>query len=479
MDPNDLLTQHGSEFDRLADAAGSSDVFTRQYGAELAGWESQFIHQFSERISSTKFIYRGFVRHTKDTSLILLTPSPWLLEGEFIYFARDQTLPDDGIYAEIIGKRVAAPNPLQEKRNILRAITAESVTEILFDYTTKISPPLKLKELSEILFERVGMAEASKRVFARLFISSPPYQNAIGGLTAGIQAIASPTQVRRFFSFLKGVLPSTMKKRSPSLIDNRGIRIRQPKMFRLDIGSFSKSRLERLCVDRKDSTGFREVSVGTLTEVSTAALPDVPITLASEDFWIETGNPTDLQLPILKSAITYQLLTPTISSRSIDANAGYVLSRLEILQESFELPESALARGQVLDADILGKPLSSLKIARSTARANWNEKVTAKDLKQSWDRVLEPALKEFLELSVIKAASEEEWGKGSRIDKFNTKVLKAIRKLDTGKQGSLGPTLDEIVHESGVERYVAVETLTRMKDSGVLYEPRQGHYRLV
>jgi hypothetical protein len=57
--------------------------------------------------------------------------------------------------------------------------------------------------------------------------------------------------------------------------------------------------------------------------------------------------------------------------------------------------------------------------------------------------------------------------------------LKAIRQLDAGKRGSLGPTLDEIAQEAGVESYVAAETLARMKDSGVLYEPRPGHYRLV
>ncbi|MHA2153683.1 MAG: hypothetical protein ACXAAQ_17125, partial [Candidatus Thorarchaeota archaeon] len=74
---------------------------------------------------------------------------------------------------------------------------------------------------------------------------------------------------------------------------------------------------------------------------------------------------------------------------------------------------------------------------------------------------------------------EKDWGKGSRFDRFNTKVLKAIRTLDTGKKGFLGPTLDELAQEAGVERHVAAETLTRMKDSGVLYEPRPGHYRLV
>lgn len=479
MDRNDLLIEHGSDFDRLADASSSSDVFSRQFGTELTKWESQFMKRFSEHITRSKYLYRGFVHHTKDTSLILVTPSPWLLEGEFVYFARDQLIPDDGSYVEIIGKHIAAPNPLQEKRNVVRAVAAESVDTIQMDYTSGISPPLKLGELSNILFERVGMAEASKRVFARLFVSSPPYQDVIGGLTTGIQAIASHTQVRRFLSFIRRILPPTMRRRTSLSLDIRGIKIKTPKLFRIDVGSFSKSRLEQVCVKRKDPAGFREVSLGTLTEASTAALPDIPLVLTSEDFWIETGNPSELQLPILKSAITYQLLNPSVSSRSIESSTEHVLSRLETLQESFALPENALARGQVLDADALGKPLSTLRLARSTARAHWKEKVTAKELKHSWDKILEPALKEFLELTELKAVSEKDWGKESRFDKFNTKVLKAIRKLDSGKQGSLGPTLDEITQEAGVERHVAAETLARMKDSGVLYEPRQGHYRLV
>ena len=479
MDPEDLLMEHGSAFDRLADASSSSDIFNRQYGTEFARWESQFFKQFSERLHGQKFLFRGFVRQTRDTSLILLTPSPWLLEGEFIFFERDQIIPDDGAYIEVIGKRIAAPSMLQQSETVLRAIAAESYEELSMDYASQITPPLSLNELSKMLFERVGMAEASKRVFARLFVSSPPYQDAIGGLTTGIQAIASMTDVRRFLSFIRRVLPPTMRAKTTSVRDVRGIKIQTPRMFRVDVGSLSKARLEKICTERKDPSGFKEVSVGTLTETETAALPDVPLALASEDFWIETRNPTELRLPILKSAITYQLLTPMVSQRSIDSSTKHVLSRLETLQESFGLGEAALARGNVLDADTLGRPMSTLKIARSTARAAWNDKITTNEIKRAWDRILEPALKEFMELSEIKKTSEEDWGKGSRIDKFNTKVLKAIRLLDTGKRGSLGPTLNEIAQEAGVERHVAAETLARMKDGDVLYEPRPGHYRLV
>jgi len=474
-----MLVEHGSAFDRLADASSSSDIFSRQFGTELAKWEFTFLQRFSERLRGQRFLYRGFVRHTRDTSLVLLTPSPWLLEGEFVFFERDQTMPDDGAYVEVMGKRVAAPTVLQRSQTVLRAITAESCQELSVDFASQIAPPLSLAELSGMLFERVGMAEASKRVFARLFVSSPPYEAAVGGLTTGIQAIASTAEVHRFLSFIRRVLPPTMRNRKISVQDVRGIRVPVPRMFRIDIGSLPRSRLERICVERRDSSGFREVSVGAMTEPETAALPDVPLALASEDFWIETGNPAELQLPILKSAITYQLLAPMVSQRSIDTGTKHVLSRLEALQERFELGASALARGKVLDADSLGRPMSALKIARSTARASWNDKITASEIKQSWDRVVEPALKEFIEIAEVKRKSEEDWGKGSRFDKFNTKVLKAVRQLDTGKRGDLGPTLDEIAQEAGVERYVAAENLARMKDSGVLYEPRPGHYRLV
>jgi mRNA-degrading endonuclease toxin of MazEF toxin-antitoxin module len=479
MDTEDFLAEHGSAFDRLADASSSSDIFNRQYGTELARWESELLKQFSEHVHGQKFRYRGFVKHTRDASLVLLTPSPWLFEGEFIFFESGQTIPDDGAYIELIGKRIAAPSMLQQSNTILRAIAAESFQQVSMDFASRITPPLTLKELSDILFERVGMAEASKRVFARLFVSSPPFQNAIGGLTTGIQAIASMTNVRRFLSFVRRVLPPSMRSRSISVQNVRGIKVPTQRIFRVDVGPLSKIRMETICTARKDPSGFKEVSVGALTETETAALPDVPLALASEDFWIETRNPAELRLPIVKSAITYQLLTPVVSQRSIDSSTKHVLSRLEILQESFGLGQRALARGKVLDADALGRPLSSLKIARSTARAAWSEKITATEIKHAWDRILEPALKEFMELTEIKQTSEESWGKGSRIDRFNTKVLRVIRILDTGKRGSLGPTLDEIANEAGVERHVAAETLARMKDSGVLYEPRPGHYRLV
>ena len=475
----DLFERLGSKHDRLADAVSVSDLYSRQFGTELAKWEANLFEDFSERVSRTLYRYRGFVHHTRDKSMILLAPSHWLLEGEFILFQEDQPIPPDGAFIEVTGRRVAVPQPLGSSHSTTRAFTADSYETLPVDFLTDIKPPSSLKDISNLLFEHVGMAEASKRVFARLFVSSPPYEESIGGLTTGIQAIASQTKVRRLLSFIRNVLPPAMRGRPSAYRSIRGVRVKAPKLLRFDIGSYSRNRIEQLCVKRRDPSGFREVSLGTLTEANTASLPDVPIALASEDFWVETGNPSELRLPILKSAITFQLLTPEVSKRSIDAGTEHVLSRLETLRESFGLEEGMMARGNLLDADALGRPLSTLRLARSTARAYWKDKVTAKDLKSAWDRILEPALKEFIELTELKEGVEREWGKGSRFDRFNTKVLKAIRALDTGKKGSLGPTLDEIAQEAGVERHVAAETLTRMKDSGVLYEPRPGHYRLV
>ncbi|MGY5881987.1 MAG: hypothetical protein RTV31_17205, partial [Candidatus Thorarchaeota archaeon] len=229
MDPEDLLVEHGSEFDRLADAASSTDVFSRQFGTELTKWESTFMRQFSQRISGQKFLYRGFVKHTRNTSVVLLTPSPWLMEGEFVVFGRDQKLPEDGSYIEVTGKRVAVPSVLQATKVVQRALAADSYQELPMEFTAEITPPMKLNELSKLLFEQVGMAEASKRVFARLFVSSPPYQDAIGGLTTGIQAIASQSQVRRFLSFVRRVLPPSMRRQTPAIHDVRGIKVKTPR----------------------------------------------------------------------------------------------------------------------------------------------------------------------------------------------------------------------------------------------------------
>ncbi len=474
----DLYERLGAKRDRLADAMSASDLYSRQYGTEFTEWESQRLREFSERISRKHYRYRGFVHHTRDNSLVLLTPSQWILEGEYIFFREDQTIPPDGAYVEVIGNRITVPQTLRSETTT-RAFTAESCESLSVDFLADIRPSSNLSDISNLLFEHVGMAEASKRVFARLFVSSPPYEESIGGLTTGIQAIASQTKVKRLLSFIRNVLPPAMRGRPTAYRSIRGIRVKAPKLIRFDIGSYSKKRIEQLCVKRKDPSGYREVSMGTLTETQTASLPDVPIALASEDFWVETGNPSELRLPILKSAITFQLLTPEVSKRSIDAGTEHVLSRLETLRDSFGLEEESLARGELLDADALGRPLSTLRLARSTARAYWKNKVTAKDLKTAWNRILEPALKEFIEIAELKEGVEKDWGAGSRFDRFNTKVLKAIRKLDSGKRGSLGPTLDEITQEAGVERHVAAETLTLMKDSGVLYEPRPGHYRLV
>jgi hypothetical protein len=247
----------------------------------------------------------------------------------------------------------------------------------------------------------------------------------------------------------------------------------------MEVGDFKKSKMTSLCVERRDPSGFREVSLGSLTDSSTAYLPDIPLALTSEDFYVESGDAASLRLPILKSAITFQLISPTVTQRAVDSSTSHVLERLEHLKESFSLKDQVMTRGALLDADVLGRPFSVVKLARSTARAGWREKITVKDLKREWDSVLEPALKEFIEVSQLKADTARDWGEDHPTYKYNTKVLRALRHLDSGKHGSLGPTLREIAEEAGVESHDAAKELTKMKDDGVVYEPRPGHFRLV
>ncbi len=479
MDLDDILLKHGLRHDRLSDTPGRSDMFDRQFGAELAGWELSLLKGFCERVAGQKYHYRGFVHHTRDASLVMLTPSPWLIEGVFVVLADLNQVPSDGSFVDVTGRTTIVPSLMYRSQSIVRAVLADSIETEPIDFLKTVTPPLDLKELSDMLFEHVGMAEASKRVFARLFASSPPYQGAVGGLTTGIQAVTSESQVKRFLGFIHRILPPTLRGKYAAHRAVNGVDVTMPKLWRIEIGKTPEPRMKSICVDRSDPLDFRELSLGALTDAGTAALPDVPLAIASEDFWVESSDPSQLMLPIMKSAITYQLLTPSVSQRSVGTSTKHVLSRLESIRDSFGLEDSALARGHVLDADALGRPLSVLRIARSTARAEWHDSVTSADLKRSWDQVLEPALKEFIELAELKTTAESRWGQDSKIDRFNTKVLRALKKLDLGTTGSLGPTLQEIASEAGVEKHVAAESLMSMKDEGVIYEPRTGHYRLV
>ncbi len=478
MNAEELLEKYGASVDRLYDTVASADVYDRQFGAELTQWELKLHAGFRERISANKNRIRGFVKYTRSDSLILLTPSPWMLEGEFVYFRDGMPIPSDGAFVEISGPNALVPQRLERGQSSVRAVLAEEVVSQNHDITSLVANPPRLKDLSRMLFENVGMAEASKRVFAQLYVSSPPSMETIGGLTAGIQAIASKPQVKRLFKFMNGILPPSM--RTPRISKNvRGINVKTPKLWRMEAGEFGKSKMQSLCLDRRDPSGYREVSLAALTEDSTAALPDVPIALASEDFWIENGNPTELRLPILKASITYQLLTPEISKRSLDSAQIHVLERIEVLRSSFGLVDNSLARGNILDADVLGRPLSVIRLARASARAYWKPKVTAKELKSAWDRVLEPALKEFIEIAELKDSAGKQWGEDTKLDRYNTKVVRALQKLDSGKKGSVGPTLDEISQEAGVDRHKVAMALNKMKNDGLAYEPKIGHFRLV
>jgi hypothetical protein len=109
----------------------------------------------------------------------------------------------------------------------------------------------------------------------------------------------------------------------------------------------------------------------------------------------------------------------------------------------------------------------------------WKEKVTAKDIKREWDKILEPAIREYIEITALKEETVRDWGEEHPTYKYNSKILRSMRKLDSGKSGSLGPTLQELADESGVPIHETAKELSKMKDDGVVYEPRPGHFRLV
>ncbi len=479
MDADELLTKYGSRIDRLYDTVASVDVFERQFGAELTSWELQLQAQFQERKGGKKLHYRGFIHYTNDPSVILLSPSPWIIDGIFVYFSNSKDIPSDGAFIEVGGRSIVIPRILERSQELVRAISADDIVIGSQDLTSQVAAPPRLRDLSSMLFENVGMANASKRVFSQLYVSSPPTLESIGGLTAGIQAIASERQVKKLFKFMRDVLPPSMRSAKWSRRNVQGVSVDTPKLWRMEAGQISLKRIETLCIKRKDPSGFREVSLAALTEASTGMLPDVPIALATEDFWVESGNARSYRLPIIKAAITYQLITPEISKRSLESGMAYIEERLEIMRESFGLNDESLARGRILDADVMGKPLSAVKLARASARAAWETKLASKDIKKAWNDILEPALKEYIEIAEIKGDAASKWGKETRLDSYNTKVLRALQKLDSGRKGSPGPTLDEIAQEAGVEKHETAQTLHQMKDDGIVYEPRLGHYRLV
>ncbi|TFF91843.1 hypothetical protein EU546_08130, partial [Candidatus Thorarchaeota archaeon] len=122
---DELIGKHGTSRDRLGDVVSPSDVFTRQYGSEFTEWERQLHHQFRAREGGNTYVHRGFVHYTRYEDLLLLTPSPWLAEGVFVYLSPEQEPPDEGAYVEVRGKSIALPRFLQRRDETVQAFTAE------------------------------------------------------------------------------------------------------------------------------------------------------------------------------------------------------------------------------------------------------------------------------------------------------------------------------------------------------------------
>ncbi len=472
-----LVSKYSRTGDRLADTSAPSDVFDREFGAQMTAWELQCIRRFREHLSGRRYVYRGFVHHTRVSTQVLLSPSPWILDGVIALLPEGVGPPPEAEMVEVVGRRVAVPGVT--RKDMVAAVMVEDIRVLGDRPLAGVRAPLGMPEISEMLFEHVGMPENSKQVFTRLFISSPPYLDSIGGLATGIQALAARRNVKRLLTFIRRVLPHAITRGVSEYRRVRGVQVRTPRLWRMRVGNVGRKEIRRLCVERKDPLGYREVSVSTMADGNTAPMLDVPIAVSYDDFWVEHPDPRLLQLPVVKAAITFHMMTPRVAARSIEAATKHIIARLEHLRDVFGLPDTALSRGHVLDADLLGRPMSTVRLARSAARGLWRDRVTAKDLKHEWDRVLEPALREFIEVGELQMTTEEIVRAGDTVERHDTCVWRALQRLDTGQRGSTGPTVEEIAREAGVHVSTAERALERMKRDSMVYEPRPGHYRMV
>jgi len=465
--------------DRLIDVTGDSPLFERTF-PELACWEREVFKDFNARKPDGTMCVRGFVQYTELPNVIAVLVSPFLSAGRLALIPEGMEPPPEGSFIYCEGKLTSLTGRISRELSV----AFDSVLRLeswRFEKSplSNVKPEMDRKELGNLVFQEWSLREDFRELLLSLVVSSPPHRSFVGGFTAGIETEVGKMLPKYMVRYLREILPEefTMRDFPPIKLEGVDVYVKRP--WRLECGSLRRDKvLLEICAKRKDPFDHREVSVSSLADPSVMGYPDAPIALVDAEF---SGKfPREYRSLIAKNVLTYLYICPEFSAHDEEESIRYIEKRLNDIRESFELDWRHCARHRVLDANFDGKPLSAIRIALSICRGLGKRKITYEDVKKSWDYVLEPALKEYIEMFLHRYIWEKEGFDTTRLpSRYNVKVLRAVVKLYKNCSCSDGcPTIDEIAEASGIRDLTKLKLyLEELRNGGFILEPKTGHFK--
>jgi hypothetical protein len=457
----------------------------RELGALWNPFERERILEFSGIKSNEQVNLSGYVKWVR-TKVFVLVPTLFSNQTHILCLNHTDRRPPENAFITISG--LSRRYGLRKKNDYSRVFRGDIIVEV---YDWKVSKPdfkipkdeTKYEDFKRNLTCRIeGLEPIQKDFLAFTIISTPSIIGQSGGINATLYDSTKSGIPKKVIKEVQLAIPKDMEKictvKTP--LGKFGLRYE----YNYSIGDADKplSNIEQKFLTH-NVLGFKEASLSLFSksdrplsiEDPPCSLSDIP-TVTPETTQIVHDKPYIDQFDALRYLTTSHFKIPII--QDFDDSISTIVTGLERLNDSWDLPPKQIAKYGFLDANYNARPLSVLRQCLAYARAKNVEIITAEWVNQVFDEYFVwnfEYVNEIWEDLLTRPLVDDKTMMASLRVKYR-EIIRIIRKNYSSKE--IGVSKETILKEIEEPPLKVNELLNDCKRDGVIYEPRSGFYKL-
>ena len=459
--------------------------WSRELGALWNSFERERILEFSRIKTNEQVNVNGYVKWVQN-KVFALVPTLFSNQIHLLCINNTDRKPVENSYISVSGST---------KRYGFRSANKQSRvfdSDLVFEVDSwKVSKPdfkipkeeTKFEDFKRNLTSRIeGLEPQIEDFLAFTTISTPTIQGCTGGVNATLYDSTKSGIPKKVVKEVKMSMPTGMEKICTinTFLGKFGLRYE----YNYFTGNADKplSKVTEKCLTH-NVTGFNEASLSLFSksdrplsiEDPPCSLSDIP-TVTPETTTIIHGKSVIDQFDALRYLTTSHLKTPII--QDIDKSISMIVTGLEKLTESWDLPSKQISKYGFLDANYSARPTSVLRQCLAYARAKNVEVVTVDLVNQvfedyfMWNFEYVTGIWEDL---LTRPLVDDQTMMVSLRVKYR-EVIRILRKHHSSKE--IGVSKETILSETKLPLLKMNKLLDDCLRDGIIYEPRNGFYKL-
>ena len=464
--------------------ANRIQFWKREFGALWIPYEREKIIEFSRIKSNERVNVSGFVKWIS-SKVFALVPTLFSNQTHLLCVNNTDKRPIENSYITISGS--TRRFGLRETNQHSRIFNFDLVVDV--DNWNESKPDFKFpKEETKfedykrtLTFRIEGLEPKIEDFLAFTTISTPTIHGSTGGVNATLYDSTKSGIPRKVIREVQRAIPKGMGMIAtiPTEFGKFGMRY-QYNYFIADADKPVSKVTEKFLTH--NVSGFNEASLSLFSmndrplsiEDPPCSLSDIP-TVTPEKTSINSWRSEIDEYDTLRYLITSHMKTPII--QDFEESITTIVTGLEKLTESWDLPPKQLASYGFLDANYNAKPMSVLRECLAYARAKNVEVINVDLVTQVFEDYFKwnfEYVHEIWEDLLTKPLVGKQKMVSLRV-KYRD-IIRILRKYHSSKE--IGVSKEIILRETERSALEMSKLLEDCRSAGIIYEPRNGFYKL-